>query len=358
MPQLRRWNAWPDPKVGLMAASPDPYRSPTKSIVAQAVDHLLEATVVGSFSRVGFAVRSRLADWDAPPRLDGRTILVTGASSGIGKAIALGLSDLGARLILVGRDGERLAATRHAAGNGREGAQVEVVPLDLVDPGAVGTFADRMAGSTDRLHGLIHCAGALFDRYRTAPDGTELTLATHVLGPFRLTSLLAPLLRQGGQSVIVTMSSGGMYTQPFKLDDLELTPSEYRGAIAYARAKRAQVVLAHEWSRRWRSDGVASFAMHPGWVATPGLVSGLPAFSRLGPLLRTPPQGADTAVWLAATGCSSPPRPGGIWLDRQRRSEYYLPTTYRRPSDRTRDGEALWEWCTSRTLNRSSRQAP
>jgi dehydrogenase/reductase SDR family member 12 len=328
------------------------------SIMARAVDHLLEATVVGSFSRVGFAVRSRLADWDVPPRLDGQTIVVTGASSGIGKAIALGLSDLGACLLLVGRDEERLVATRQAALNSRDDAQIDVVPLDLVDPDAVERFANRMLGSTDRLHGLIHCAGALLDHYRTAPDGTELTVATHLLAPFRLTSLLAPLFRAGGRSVIVTMSSGGMYTQPFRLEDLELTPSDYRGATAYARAKRAQVVLAHEWARRWRNDGVASFAMHPGWVNTPGLVSGLPAFSRLGPLLRTPPQGADTAIWLAAAGFSSPPPSGGIWLDRQRRSAYYLPTTYRRPSDRTRDGEALWDWCTSRTLDRSSRQAP
>jgi dehydrogenase/reductase SDR family protein 12 len=102
------------------------------------------------------------------------------------------------------------------------------------------------------------------------PDGTELTLSTAVLAPFRLSLLLSPLLFATPPSVIVTVSSGGMYTQRFDLNDLELTRDGYRGVTAYARAKRAQVVLAHEWDRRWRHEGVASYAMHPGWVTNAG----------------------------------------------------------------------------------------
>jgi dehydrogenase/reductase SDR family member 12 len=330
-------------------------RSPS----AKVMDRVLEATVIGSFSRVGIAVRRRMERWEAPPRLDGKVIVVTGASSGIGRAVAVGLADLGAQLVLVGRDTARLAATRQlvvSGGNGR----ADVVPLDLVDAVAVGAFTEQMLHTKDRLDGLVHCAGALFHRYRTAPDGTELTLATHLLAPFRLTLLLAPLIRRGPSSVIVTMSSGGMYTQRFELDQLELTAHDYRGVTAYARAKRAQVVLAHEWSRRWGDDGVTSFAVHPGWVETPGLTSGLPFFTHLGPLLRTPGEGADTAVWLAAGGsmfASEPARPGGIWLDRHRRSEYYRPSTYRSHADRLGDGEALWEWCTSRASTPSAPRA-
>jgi NAD(P)-dependent dehydrogenase (short-subunit alcohol dehydrogenase family) len=115
-------------------------------------------------------------------------------------------------------------------------------------------------------------------------------------------------------------------------------------------------VLAHEWDRRWRHQGVASYAMHPGWVQTPGLDTSLPTMAKLGPLLRTPTEGADTAVWLAAGGQWSPgpeglrtlDQPDGIWLDRRRRHEYYVPTTYRLPGGRRRDGEALWEWCAQR----------
>jgi NAD(P)-dependent dehydrogenase (short-subunit alcohol dehydrogenase family) len=290
--------------------------------------------------------------WTAPPRLDGKVIVVTGASSGIGRATTLALARLGAGLVLVGRDETRLAETRRSAMAFHEAGRIFTAPLDIVDADAVRMFADRTARSQDRLDGLIHCAGALFGDYRRAADGTELTLATHVLAPFRLSSLLSPLLREAPSSVIVTVSSGGMYTQRFDLSHLEMHADDYRGATAYARAKRAQVVLAHAWARRWGPDGIASYVMHPGWVDTPGLTTGLPGFARLGPFLRTPAEGADTVTWLVADGpgqhVPAEAEPGGIWLDRHRRSEYYLPTTYRTPAQRLLDGEALWEWCTSR----------
>jgi dehydrogenase/reductase SDR family member 12 len=315
--------------------------------LANAADLLLEASVIGSFSKFGIVARRHLWDWSEPPRAEGRTLVVTGASSGIGRSVAVNLARLGADLILLGRDKERLETTRRDAIATKGGGHMEIAALDLVDADAVTAFAATLNRSLSRLDGLVHGAGALFADFRTAPDGTELTLATHVVAPFRLSRLLFPLLRQA-PSIIVAVSSGGMYTQPFDLDRLELTADVYRGVTAYARAKRAQVVLAHEWARRWGGDGVASYAMHPGWVATPGLASGLPGFARLGPLLRTPDQGADTAVWLAAGAAGQRAEPGGIWLDRRRRSDMHLPTTYRRPLDRRRDGEALWEWCTAR----------
>jgi NAD(P)-dependent dehydrogenase (short-subunit alcohol dehydrogenase family) len=342
--------------------SPDAGPEPASGrLLADVVDWALEASVVGSFSRIGIAVRSRVGRWTTPPRLDGKVVIVTGASSGIGRAAAIDLARIGTDLHLVGRDPERLAATQRAVVAVRGGGRVEISPLDLVDPDQVVAFAERVMTSEDRLHGLIHNAGALFPDHRTAPDGTELTVATHVLAPFRLTWLLSPLLRRSPSSVIVTVSSGGMYTQRFDIDRLELAPGGYNGVTSYARAKRAQVVLAHEWARRWGSDGVASYAMHPGWVNTPGLATGLPSFAHLGPLLRTPSQGADTVVWLAADGprrdASHVPDAGaveepsgGIWLDRHRRPEYYLPTTYRSPTRRRRDGDELWQWCAARTI--------
>ncbi len=295
-------------------------------MLAGVTDRLLEATVVGSFSRLGFALRSRMEAWGPMQRLDGKVFVVTGASSGIGRAVALGLARQGAGLVLLGRDAERLGETRRGALADVGASDVRVASLDLVNSDEVRLFAANLAASEDRLDGVIHCAGALFGTYRAAPDGTELTLATHVLAPFRLTGLLAPLLRLASSSIVVTMSSGGMYTQRFELDRLELTARNYRGTTAYARAKRAQVILAREWARRWSSDGIDSYAMHPGWVDTPGLSRGLPSFARLGPLLRTPSQGADTAVWLS-TGPSSAKSQsiGGIWLDRHRRSEQLSP---------------------------------
>jgi NAD(P)-dependent dehydrogenase (short-subunit alcohol dehydrogenase family) len=327
----------------------------SRRLLAAVIDGVLGATVVGSFSMVGIAVRRCIGPWSEPPLLEGKLFVVTGASSGIGRAIAVGLARLGAHLVVVGRDDERLAATVRASVATRGGGRIASARVDLVDPEEVVSLAQRVGADGAHLDGVVHCAGALFADRRTAPDGVELTLALHVMAPFRLSQLLHPLLSAAPAPVIVTVSSGGMYTQRFDLDHLELGEDDYRGATAYARAKRAQVVLAHEWARRWGPDGVASYVMHPGWVATPGLATGLPSFARLGPLLRTPDQGADTAVWLTAGGAPRRAAPGepaldtrGIWLDRRRRSEFYLPTTYRRPANQRRDGAALWEWCAAR----------
>ena len=315
------------------------------------VDTALEATVAGSFSRAGYAARSRLEHWEPPDGLSGRVAIVTGASSGIGRETALELARLGATLWLVGRDTRRTEDVAHQARALGSGAAVEPVVLDVTDAQAVGAFAARVTAAHERLDVLVHAAGALYPTYRSAPDGGELTVATAVLAPFRLTWLLGPLLRRSGTANIVTVSSGGMYAQRFDLDRLEMPPDSYRGTAAYARAKRAQVVLSHEWARRWGPDGVASYASHPGWVDTPGLASGLPGFARLGPLLRTPAEGADTVVWLAAGAARYPdvPRPmsEGFFHDRHRRGEHHLPWTARAMS--RADGQALWDWCASRT---------
>jgi dehydrogenase/reductase SDR family member 12 len=319
--------------------------------LARLVDAALEASVAGSFSCVGFTLRAGLEHWGPPGTLVGRVVVVTGGSSGIGRAVALETARLGATTWVLGRDRDRTETVASDARGLGAGGTIEPVVLDLVDPGAVHALAERIATVHDHVDVLVHAAGALFPTYRCAPDGCELTLATAVLAPFRLTGLLGPLLRRSGDADIVTVSSGGMYTERFDLGRLEVAPHAYRGTTAYARAKRAQVVLSHEWARRWGADGVASYAVHPGWVDTPGLASGLPSFAKLGPLLRTPAEGADTVVWLAAGEARRqdqvPPLTEGFFHDRHRRGEHRLPWTARAAAPE--DGRLLWEWCVSRT---------
>lgn len=281
--------------------------------------------------------------------MDGRVVVLTGGSSGIGLAAATALGRLGASLWLLGRDPERThAAAYRAIAAGAPRAEAAVV--DVADADALDDFASQVAARESRLDGLVHGAGALLRAYSETADGTERTVATHVLAPFRLTWHLEPLLRAAGDqgSAIVTVTSGGMYAERFDLDDLVLPPEHYDGVRAYARAKRAQVVLSHEWARRWAPLGVASYAVHPGWVDTPGLASGLPRFTRLGPALRSPEEGADTAVWLVAGGArAAQGQLDGLWLDRRRRNEHYLPWT--RPADAVGDQARLWAWCAERT---------
>lgn len=323
--------------------------------LAGVLDALLEATIVGSFSRVGYLTRRAVEHWKDPPRVDGTVVVVTGASSGIGRATAVALGRLGAEVWALGRDPGRTESVAKAIRS--EGGRAHAALVDMADGATLVAFGERFGSAHDRLDALVHSAGALLPHYAVSPEGVELTVATQVLGPYQLTWHLAPLLHRAGRSTIVTVSSGGMYTERFDLGRLEMRPAHYSGVRAYARAKRAQVILAREWARRWSTRGVASYAMHPGWADTPGLASGLPSLTHLGSLLRRPEEGADTAVWLA-TGAARSRQTAevptassvedGFFLDRRLRGEYYLPWT--RPRDgREEQGRQLWAWCASRT---------
>jgi NAD(P)-dependent dehydrogenase (short-subunit alcohol dehydrogenase family) len=279
----------------------------------------------------------------------GRTVVVTGATSGTGLATAIGLAGLGAAVHIVGRNAARAWKARvavEAAGPG----PVSVDLTDMGDPGAVKELALCLAEQHPRLDALVHAAGSLSPKYGANREGTELTVATQVIGPYLLTAGLAANLWQGA-ACIVTMSSGGMYSQRFDLDRLEMTAAQYNGVVAYARAKRAQVVLADAWAARFTATGVPSYSMHPGWVDTPGLQAGLPTFRAMWrPLLRTATEGADTAVWLAAGGAldegSQQSAASGFFLDRRRRATERFPV---RRSARPEDATALLDWCATRT---------
>ena len=312
--------------------------------VARGIDVALEVTVVGSFSRVGYEVRSRVGHWEAPRTLEGRTVLVTGATSGIGLAAASRFAALGASVHLLARDEGRARTARADITAAHGGTDVGYGIADLSDSATVRRFAEGFSAANPRLDVLVHNAGALTHEYQRAPDGTELTLASQVLGPFLLTGLLLPLLQRGAPGRVITVSSGGMYTQRMDLARLEMGPGEYNGNVAYARAKRAQVALNREWSRRVPRREVVFHAMHPGWADTPGIRASLPRFHHLmGPLLRTPDEGADTAVWLAsapeATASS-----GRFWHDRRTRAEHRLPWTFGGSS-----ASDLWGFCVART---------
>jgi len=312
------------------------------------VDAALELTVVGSFSRLGYQARKSLEHWpdgDGARSLAGRTVLVTGATSGIGLAAAIRYARSGAAVRFLARDEAKAdAAQRRIAAAAPTDVDVAYDVADMGDFEALRSVAARFRDANPALDVLVHNAGALHREFRQAPDGSELTLATHVFGQFLLTGLLLPSLRAAGPARVLTMSSGGMYTQRFDPDELEMDRTRYDGTVAYARAKRAEVVLNREWARRVPMSEACFHAMHPGWVDTPGVASGLPTFHRLmRPLLRTPDQGADTAVWLASDP-EAVRSSGGFWHDRHRRSEHRLPWT--RDAE---DASVLWDLCVQRT---------
>jgi dehydrogenase/reductase SDR family member 12 len=309
------------------------------------VDDALELLVLPSFSRIGYDLRRRMYDWDDVGRvsLRGRTALVTGPTSGLGRTTVSHLAAMGARVLLVGRHPDRLERTRLELEAWSGNREVATYVADLASLAAVRQAADEILDRESRLDILVDNAGTLVPDRRLSPDGFELSLATMVLGPFVLTSRLLPLLSAGAAADrparIVAVTSGGMYAQRLHLDDLGFERDDYSGTLAYARAKRAQVALMREWARRLRGQGIVANAMHPGWADTPGLSASLPEFREfLGPYARTAEEGVDTIIWLAASE-EAARSTGRLFLDRRPRPFDRLPTTRVRAAER----RALWD---------------
>jgi NAD(P)-dependent dehydrogenase (short-subunit alcohol dehydrogenase family) len=256
-----------------------------------------------------------------PPSLAGRSVLVTGASSGIGLATAEALAGAGATVLMVCRDaGRGQAARRRVAQRSGNPAAVELLLADLSSQAQVRGLAAELERRPQPLHVLVNNAGVLEERRRLGPDGIELTWATNVLAYFLLTELLLDRLRASAPARIVNVASelaGGL-----DLEDVQYERRPYRGSAAYAQSKQADRMLTWDTARRLEKDGgVTANAMHPGGVNTPLLAkaSGLQGAAaedwarRIG---RTPEQGADTVVWLASSpevsGLS-----GRFWIDRR-----------------------------------------
>ncbi len=310
-------------------------------MIGSLVDTVLDRTVLGGYTQAGYRIRSSGWDQAELPSMEGKVVLVTGATSGLGLASAEGFACLGASVHLLARNatrGERASAQVRANSHSSD---VHFGLCDLSDLSAVRHFAESFSADVQRLDVLVNNAGALVAERTLSVDGFELTFATNVLGPFLLTKLLCPPLRASAPARVINVSSGGMYTQRVHLADLQSADTQYDGPTAYARTKRAQVMLTEVAAERLAGGGVVVHAMHPGWVDTPGLESSLPHFYRATKwLLRTPQQGADTIVWLGSspTGARSS---GGFWHDRRQRPTHRLPRTKETFADR----EALWGQC-------------
>ena len=310
-------------------------------MIGPLVDAALEISVIGSFSRIGPSIRGRLFGWEAPSvgALTGRTALVTGPTSGLGRAATGELAALGARIVLVGRSEERLGRLRDELVRTHGEDRFPVVVADMGSFVSVRAAVARVLETEARLDVVVDNAGAIFPERIEGPDGIEATLALLVVGPFQMVGGLLPLLRRTPGSRVIAITSGGMYTQRLDLEDLQLRTATYSGPRAYACAKRAQVALVREWARRLGPNGISVSAMHPGWADTPGLAETVPAFHRLmRPLLRTPMEGADTIVWLA-THSDPASTTGRLFLDRQPRPFDRIPATRLSREDRRR----LWD---------------
>ena len=281
---------------------------------------------IAGFTNIGYRLHAR-AHEPITADMTGRTVLITGATGGLGKAAARRLAGLGARTVIVGRDGAKLAESQREISGNVVGYQADLSLLS-----EVRRLAELILNREDRLDVLINNVGVLLPERQVTDEGLEATFATDLAGHFVLTNLLTERLAEGAPSRVVNVTSGGMYSEKIRPDDMQFERREYSGTAAYAHAKRGQVILTEMWAEKLRDVGVTVNAMHPGWARTSGVV-----IQGGGIVTRSPDQGADTIVWLAAD-----PEPaeatGELWFDRAPVSKHLLGRTRETLADR----DALW----------------
>src|SRR5256714_4018355 len=234
----------------------------------------------------------------------GTTVLVTGATSGIGKATALGLATMGAHLAITGRNPQRTeSAAREIRAAG--GEQVDVFVADLSSQAEVRRLATEILQQLPRINVLVNNVGGYWDSRHVTADGLEHTFALNHLAPFLLTNLLLERLKQSAPARVVTVSSGAQSMGRVAFDDLQ-GARNYSGQRAYNQSKLANVMFTNDLARRLKGTGVTANSLHPGVVRTNFGAEDQAWFftliSRVArPLLKAPAEGARTPIYLASS---------------------------------------------------------
>ena len=237
--------------------------------------------------------------------MDGKVVLVTGGTGGIGKATAEGLASLGARIVVVGRDrskGEAAAAEIRAM-TGNE--TIELMVADLSSQAEVHLLAREFEARHDRLDVLVNNAGAMYARRFETEEGIEGTLAVIHLAPVLLTSLLLPMLQRSAPSRVVNVSSWAHRRAKLDLDDLQ-SREHYSASAAYSRAKLINTLWTYDLARRLEGTGVTVNLADPGGASTEMTRSeAMPllfrTINRLGRKLMTTEKAARSSIYLATS---------------------------------------------------------
>lgn len=235
--------------------------------------------------------------------MTGKTVLVTGATGGIGLATAAGLVGLGARVGIVGRDADRSEA---AANQLRaSGGHVDVFVADVSSQDEVRRLASEVLTAYPHLDVLVNNVGGYWATRHSTVDGLERTFAVDHLAPFLLTNLLLDRLRASTPARVVTVSSGAQAMGRIDFDDLQ-GEQDYSGQRAYNQSKLANVMFTYELARRLAGSGVTANALHPGVVRTNFGREDSKGWMRLmlpviRPFMKSPEHGAATSIHLASS---------------------------------------------------------
>jgi retinol dehydrogenase-14 len=233
-----------------------------------------------------------------------KVCLITGATSGIGRATALGLASMGASVVMIGRDRARGEAALAEIKEGSANASADLMLADLSSQEEVRRLADEFKEAYPRLDVLVNNAGVIRSKRVRTADGIEMTFAVNHLAHFLLTDLLLDVLETSAPSRIVNVASADHSNGTIDFDDLQ-GENGYKGAKAYSQSKLANVLFTYELARRLEGTGVSANCLHPGVVGTNlgSGVSGVFGFMvrALRPLMKSPEKGAETSVFLATS---------------------------------------------------------
>jgi NAD(P)-dependent dehydrogenase (short-subunit alcohol dehydrogenase family) len=241
--------------------------------------------------------------------LEGKTCLITGSTSGIGKEIAISLAKMKANVVLVGRNKAKCQATLEEiwriASIDTNRNQISYLLADLSSQASIHQLANDFLDTYENLEILLNNAGVFLSRRLTTVDGIEYTFAVNHLAPFLLTNLLFERIKASNRSRIITTSSVAHKGAHINFNDLQFERARYNGLEAYRQSKLANILFTKELARRSRATGVTSNCFHPGGVRT-NLVQNSPWYYRLiwaiiSPFLVSPKKGADTALYLASS---------------------------------------------------------
>ena len=239
------------------------------------------------------------------PLMAGKSVLVTGGTNGIGKATAIGLAALGARVGITGRDQARTEATAAGIRAAPGSPAVDAFAADMSVQAGVRRLAAQVLDAYPRLDVLVNNVGGFWAHRHVTADGLEHTFALNHLAPFLLTNLLLDRLTASAPARIVTVSSGAHARGRIDFDDPQ-GERNYSGQRAYSQSKLANVMFTYELARRLEGTGVTATVLHPGVVHTSfgaeDQAAYLAVMIRVARLfMKTPAQGAGTPIYLASS---------------------------------------------------------
>uniref|UniRef100_A0A4W6E5Y8 Si:ch211-165b10.3 n=1 Tax=Lates calcarifer TaxID=8187 RepID=A0A4W6E5Y8_LATCA len=269
---------------------------------------------IHQYTRKGYEAASK--DFE-PQDLDvsvvGRSFMVTGANSGIGRATAMAIAKKGGTVHMVCRNKDKAEEVREDIVDRSGNTEVYIHIVDMSETRKVWQFAEAFKKQYPSLNVLINNAGCMVHKRELNAEGLEKNFS---LSRYQFLNMKSRLKLFSISSRGITVSSGGMLVQKLRVDDLQSEKGYFDGVMVYAQNKRQQVVLTQQWAK---ANPVIHFSvMHPGWVDTPAVSTSMPQFHQMmGERLRSVEQGADTVVWLALSRAAARTCSGQFFQDRK-----------------------------------------